>query len=165
MTTTDEHVRGWALAPTRLPEEHKRSLRGLHTAAHAVAVDGVLSVSVILHVDREDARKRALAMLGADVPHVLVQVSTGAGASVINANVYAMLPVDPAKIASTPLGERLGGVTQVATHKFRRGTHRNEWVRILSRHCRHALGVLALLRAEPLSQVFSSTDVSKVVDT
>lgn len=162
MITTDEHIRGWALAPARLSAEHQRSLRSLLTEAHAASGEEALSVP--LHVG---SRNIALAKLGAEVPHVLLTaVLTSIGISkTISVHIYTVLPVDSEKIASVALGERVGGIVEVATHKFRYGTHPNEWVRVLSRHCRHALGVLALLRAEPLSQVFSSTDVSKVVDT
>lgn len=145
MTSTEEHVRGWALAPARLPREDVRTLRRLYTEAHAAPVDGPLSIAV-LHVDREDQRKLALSKLGVDAPQVRLQAAAKENNIVVSV------------IAAVSRDEW----TSVANHKFRRSTPVNEWTRILGRHCRHALGVLAHLRTRTLAQVFFPSGVSKV---
>ena len=154
MTTAEEHTRGWALAPARLAREDVVTLRKLYTATHAVRSANINAtfINAVLHVDREDDRKLALAKLGRPAPHVLVRATVSENA--IDVGVYAVKvdgDGDPSASA------------QVAHHKFRRTTPVNEWTRILGRHCRHAFGVLAHLRAPTLAQVFARDDgVSKV---
>jgi hypothetical protein len=104
-----------------------------------------------LHVDREDTRKLALAKLGATAPHVLVTAQPGLNfiTVIVYADVGAHDPQSVRALANRPTA------TQVATHRFRRATPMHEWTRILGRHCRHAFGVVAHLRAATLTQVFS----------
>jgi hypothetical protein len=144
MTTTDEHTRGWALAPARLAREDVKTLRKLYTEAHSILPPWLTdsTATARLHVDREDERKLALAKLGREAPHVRVLV-------LITENT---ITADVTAVVDHPTG------THVATHKFRRGTHPKEWTRILGRHCRHALGVLAHLRIRTLAEVFSSVE-------
>jgi len=145
MTSTEEHARGWALAPARLPREDVATLRKLYAAAHVALM--LAERTVVLHVDREDGRKLALAKLGRPAPHVLVRATVSENA--IDVGVYAVK------------GDG-GDPVQVAHHKFRRVTPVNEWTRILGRHCRHALGVLAYLRVPTLAEVFAREGASKV---
>lgn len=140
--------RGWELAPARLPREDVASLRRLYHDAHRVVPPAWLGsqpiVTVALHVDREDQRKLALAKLGAQAPQVRVQASAQENA--ITVSIVAAASSDD--------------WTEVASHKFRRSTNITEWTRILGRHCRHALGVLAHMRAPTLAQVFGVSKVS-----
>ena len=144
MTSTEEHTRGWALAPARLPREDVATLRKLYAAAHVALM--LAERTAVLHVDRENGRKLALAKLGRPAPHVLVRATVSENA--IDVGVYAVK------------GDG-GDPVQVAHHKFRRRTPVSEWTRILGRHCRHALGVLAHLRIPTLAQVFFPSGVSK----
>lgn len=150
---------GWTLAPARLAREDVATLRKLFVTAHAVFKPpswiGAPVVTAVLHVDRENTRKLALAKLGATAPHVFV--SAQAGTNIITVTIYADVGAhDPQSIralANSPTA------TMVARHRFRRTTPVSEWTRILGRHCRHALGVLAHLRAATLAEVFGTSKV------
>jgi hypothetical protein len=143
---------GWRLAPARLPREDLATLRKLYVAAHTAykPPDWIAApvVTATLHADREDTRKLALAKLGAAAPHVLV--SAQAGLSVITVTIYADVNKHNPRDPGSPTN-----AVKVAAHRFRRTTPVGEWTRILGRHCRHAFGVLAHLRAATLTQVFS----------
>jgi hypothetical protein len=142
-------MRGLALAPARLAREDVRTLRKLYAAAHPTVLarrigsHDASEVEAVLHVDREDERKLALAKLGRDAPRVLLRATTTENS--ITVQVFA----------SGYRANEPNVVTTVATHKFRRSTPVNEWTRILGRHCRHALGVLAHLRIRTLAEIFS----------
>lgn len=147
-TTTDEHLQGWARAPARLAREDVRTLRKLYSAAHAAQfAPSETTVMAVLHVDREDERKLALAKLGRTAPHVLLRAT--AETNTITVQVFA----------SGYRAHEPNVTTSVASHKFRRSTPMNEWTRILGRHCRHAHGVLAHLRTKTLAEVFATRSV------
>lgn len=152
MTTTDEHTRGWALAPARLVREDVKTLRKLYAEAHSIrpATTPWITEEIAaarLHVDREDERKLALAKLGREAPHVKILAHAAENTITVEVTVYPCIV--PGALA-----------THVATHKFRRGTHPKEWTRILGRHCRHAFGVLAHLRIRTLAEVFATDEKS-----
>lgn len=148
--TQAERERGWALAPARLPRADVAKLRRLYHAAHAASPQPHWLpnpiVDTVLHaVDRDDPLRLALAKLGASAAGVLVTAQAGdsAGNSItVNVSVF--------------MGENVGDRrVEVAIHRFRRTTPISEWTRILGRHCRHALGVLAHLRVPTLATIFS----------
>jgi hypothetical protein len=114
-----------------------RALRRLYTQARAAT--NTATVATVLHLDRGDPRKLAAAMLGAESPQVLVLCN--AYEHMIDVNVFASVPGRPN--------------THIARTKFRRDTRVNRWARVLGRHCRHALGVLAYIRGnKTLADVF-----------
>lgn len=138
MTAYEEHTMGWGLAPSRLAREDVAAIRRLYREAHTVVVQNWLSqsrVRIRLHADRDDDRKLALAKLGAEAPHVLVLVA-------VHENDFEV-SVHAAFTSSETRHES----RHVALHKFQRRASVKEWTRILSRHCRHAFGVLKLMRS------------------
>lgn len=150
--TQAERERGWVLAPARLPRADVAKLRRLYHTAHAASPQPHWlpspTVDVVLHgIDRdEDPLRLALAKLGASTAGVLVTAQAGDSAgNSISVKVCVFLG---------DVGDRR---VEVATHRFRRTTPISEWTRILGRHCRHALGVLAHLRTPTLATIFSGT--------
>lgn len=150
--TREERERGWVLAPARLPRADVAKLRRLYHAAHAASPQPHWlpspTVDTVLHaIDRDDPLRLALAKLGASTAGVLVTAQAGdsAGNSIaVNVSVF--------------IGDNVGDRrVEVAIHRFRRTTPVSEWTRILGRHCRHALGVLAHLRVPTLATIFSGT--------
>jgi hypothetical protein len=131
VTAYDDLSLGKGFAPPRLAREDVASLRTFSRHARLMVWNALdpEKKALRLHGERNNERKLALAKLGHDAPHVLVESTRKQVFSEVN--VLVVMPGDDRRY--------------ITNHRFQRRASTKEWVRVLARHCRHAFGVLTLL--------------------